>query len=46
MSNLARIVVLLVVLALIGGGLFLAMWDMPAPRTKVEKAIPHATLDR
>jgi small neutral amino acid transporter SnatA (MarC family) len=37
---LATLLVLLVVL--VGGGVFLAFWDIPAPSTTVEKVIPHA----
>lgn len=34
-------VALLVVLA-IGGGVFLMVWDIPAPQARVERVIPDA----
>jgi hypothetical protein len=30
------------VLVLLGGGAFLAFWDIPAPSAKVEKILPDA----
>lgn len=46
MKNLSRLVLLLVLLMLIGGGVFLATWDIPAPSTPVEKRIPDARLPK
>lgn len=46
MKNLSRLVVLLVVLVIIGGGAFLATWDIPAPMAKVEKVIPNDRFPR
>ena len=37
---LAMLVIVLVVIA--GGGVFLAVWDIPAPSTPVAKVIPNA----
>jgi len=37
---LATLVIVLVVIA--GGGVFLAVWDIPAPSTPVAKVIPNA----
>jgi hypothetical protein len=34
--------VLLVVLLVLGGGIFLTVWIPPAPSRAVEKVIPHA----
>jgi hypothetical protein len=31
MKNVSRLVLLLVLLILVGGGVFLATWDIPAP---------------
>lgn len=40
MSSLARILVILVLIVLVGGTAALAMWDIPAPSAKIEKVIP------
>jgi hypothetical protein len=42
MKGLSRLVLLLVLLVLVGGGVFLATWDIPAPSKTVEKRIPDA----
>jgi hypothetical protein len=34
------IIVAIVLLALIAGGVYLALFDIPAPTTKVEKILP------
>jgi hypothetical protein len=34
------------VLALLGGLVFLSMWDIPAPSAKVEKVIPSDRFQR
>jgi len=39
MSRLTKVLLLLVTVALIGGGLFLMMWDIPAPAEKVTKTL-------
>lgn len=44
MSKLARVVILLVVVVLVGAGIFLATWNIPAPSTPVEKVIPNDRL--
>ena len=41
MGNTAKIILILIVVILIGGGLFLATWDIPAPSSTVEKVIPN-----
>jgi len=44
MSKLARVVLLLVVVVLVGAGIFLATWNIPAPSAPVEKVIPNDRL--
>jgi hypothetical protein len=34
--------VVAVVLVALGGAIFLALWNPPAPRTPVEKVVPNA----
>jgi hypothetical protein len=46
MKNLSRVILLLVLLILVGGGVFLASWDIPAPSKQVEKRIPNASLPK
>ena len=38
--------VLLIVLLVLGGGVFLALWTPPAPSVPVERVIPHARFDK
>lgn len=38
---LTRVLVFLVLAVVIGGGIFLATWDMPPPSAQVEKVIPN-----
>ncbi|WP_337998043.1 hypothetical protein [Oleispirillum naphthae] len=40
MGLIVRLVLIVCVLAVAGGAVFLATWDMPAPTARVEKAIP------
>jgi hypothetical protein len=42
MGKLVLITVAVIVVLLVGGGVFLAAWDIPAPSTPVEKVIPDA----
>jgi hypothetical protein len=42
MGRVTLLVVIVFVLAVIGGGLFLAYWDLPVPSTPVEKVLPDA----
>jgi len=41
MGMLTRVLVILVLAVIVGGGVFLATWDMPPPSAKVEKVIPN-----
>jgi hypothetical protein len=42
MGKLTIALVALIALLLLGGGLFLALWNPPAPSAPVEKVIPDA----
>jgi cell division septal protein FtsQ len=42
MGRVILLVILAFALAVIGGGLFLAFWDLPVPLTPVEKVLPDA----
>ncbi len=46
MKSFSRFVFLLVILALIGGGAFLATWDIPPPVKKVERVLPDDRFPR
>lgn len=41
MSKFALFLLFLVAAVVIGGGVFLSAWDIPAPSAKVEKVIPN-----
>lgn len=41
MSKLARLLLLLLVVFVVGLGIFLATWDIPPPSAPVEKVIPN-----
>ena len=41
MRFLSRLLMFIVLLALIGGVVFLATWEMPPPTQRVEKAVPN-----
>lgn len=42
MTKVTLVVVLVVLLAALGGALFLAYWHFDVPRTAVEKVVPDA----
>ena len=42
MGKLVIVTLAVVLLLLLGGGVFLAVWDIPAPSSPVEKVIPDA----
>lgn len=46
MKNVSRIVLLLLLALLVGGAVFLAMWDIPSPVAKTEKVIPDERFPR
>jgi hypothetical protein len=41
-----RYLLLALVVLLLGGTLFILVWDIPAPRSRVEKVIPDERLPR
>jgi hypothetical protein len=43
---LARVLLLLVLVLLLGGVVFLATWDRPPPTARVEEVIPDERLPR
>ncbi len=46
MSHLLRILLIILALTLVGGLVFLAMWDIPAPSARIEKVIPDERLPK
>jgi hypothetical protein len=46
MYMISRIVLVVLALVIIGGAVFLASWDIPAPSAPVEKAIPNDRIFR
>jgi len=46
MNRIALVAVIVVVLALVGGGVFFATWDIPPPSAKVEKVLPNDRFPR
>ncbi len=42
MGRFTVFLVIVLVLAAVGGGLFLAYWDFPAPSVPFEKVLPDA----
>lgn len=41
-----RIILVVVVVILVGGAVFLATWDIPAPSRQVEKTLPNDRFPR
>ena len=46
MKKLSRIIIALAVLVLVGGVVFLATWDIPAPASEVVKVLPNDRFPR
>jgi len=46
MKKLASIVIVGALIALIGGGLFLATWEIPVPAADIERTIPNDRFPR
>lgn len=44
--KISLIFIIIVMLAVAGGAVFLATWDIPPPSKSVEKVIPDAKLPR
>jgi hypothetical protein len=45
-DKVLKILIALIVVILIGGAVFLATWDIPAPNQQVEKVIPDDRFPR
>jgi hypothetical protein len=41
MGNITKIILAAILIALVGGGIFLATWHIPAPSAPVEKVLPN-----
>ncbi len=46
MNMISRIVFALLAVVVLGGAVFLASWDIPAPSAPVEKVIPNDSVLR
>lgn len=46
MKKLASFIIIGALIALVGGGLFLATWEIPVPATEVERTIPNDRFPR
>ena len=46
MRNLPRLIVFLLFVAVVGGAVFLATWDIPPPVSSIEKVIPDERFQR
>jgi len=46
MKKLASIIIVAALLVLVGGGLFLATWEIPVPATEIERTIPNDRFPR
>lgn len=46
MKHLSRLVFFLVLGIIVGGAVFLATWDIPAPVSSVEKVVPDARFSK
>ena len=46
MKNFSTLVFVVVIVAIVGGVVFLASWDIPAPVAGVEKVIPDERFPR
>ena len=46
MSHLLKVLLIVLALVIVGGLVFLAMWDIPAPTARIEKVIPDERLPK
>jgi hypothetical protein len=46
MGKLVLVTLAVLLLLLAGGGVFLSIWDIPAPSSPVEKVLPDARFPR
>ncbi len=40
-GRFARVLMILILLVVVGGGVFLSQWDIPPPEGAIEKIIPN-----
>lgn len=43
---MTKFILALVVILLVGGAVFLATWEIPAPSEQIEKTIPNVRFER
>jgi hypothetical protein len=46
MNGIVRLVLIVIALALVGGGVLLASWDIPSPAQTIEKTLPDDQFPR
>lgn len=46
MKKLASIIIIGALIVLVGGGVFLATWEIPVPATEIERTIPNDRFSR
>ncbi len=46
MSVASKLTILLILVLVVGGAVFLATWDIPAPTRQVEKTLPDSRFPR
>ena len=46
MKNVSRLIVFAVLALIVGGAIFLATWDIPAPIATIDKVIPDDRFPR
>jgi hypothetical protein len=46
MSTINRLLLVLLLVLMLGGGVFLATWEIPPPTARVERVVPDAQLPR
>ncbi|RED51244.1 hypothetical protein [Aestuariispira insulae] len=46
MNGFLKLFLIIIVAGVVGGGVFLASWDIPAPSTQVEKVLDDSQFPR
>jgi hypothetical protein len=46
MSTITRLLLVLLLVLVLGGGVFLVTWEIPPPTARVERVVPDDTLPR
>jgi hypothetical protein len=46
MSTITRVLLVVVLVAVLGGTMFLVTWEIPAPSARIERVIPDDQLPR